>query len=213
MIFLAGPSKRVNACSPKAATRKGSEPVARTVAARVCLLSRASSVSSVSACRLPYSSNQERNSEGSPLSDSDECIENVIVMDKDQKLTSKVISLLVLLNHDLLPILILDSYSRPSFDKVKLITGLTFPDDILTLRERARLEDVGYLGSFLGLKRCEDGHFGEEGFVQAAFARGVLCGGKVLAGAEGGIESIKVCEQRWKSMPESDGGNVSKPAE
>jgi hypothetical protein len=43
MIFLTGPSRRVNACSPRVATTNLSE-VARTVAARDCRFSSANSV-------------------------------------------------------------------------------------------------------------------------------------------------------------------------
>ena len=48
IISLTGPRRRVNACSPKAATRNFSGPAALIEAARVCRVIRASSYKSVS---------------------------------------------------------------------------------------------------------------------------------------------------------------------
>lgn len=93
----------------------------------------------------------------------------------ESRLTSKIVPLGKLLDDRLVAIrVLLDRHGIAALDEEELLAGVAFLDDVLSGRERAGLEHVGDLGALLGLQRGEDGHFGKEGLVESALARGVL---------------------------------------
>lgn len=91
------------------------------------------------------------------------------------QLTTKVVSLDILLHHSIIAISIpLDGHGRPTLDQVELLACITLVNDIGAFDVRARFEDIGDLCAFLGLERGENLDFGEEVFVQPSLARCVL---------------------------------------
>lgn len=139
IMSLAGPRRRVNACSPSVATRSFSE--ARTVAARVWRLRRASSV--------------HVSSYPGMIADA---------------LTAKVVTRGHLADNGLAAVDRLDCLRRAALNQEELVSHVTVPDDVLAGLKRARLEDVGDLGTLSRLERRENRHGSEEGLVLAALA-------------------------------------------
>lgn len=91
------------------------------------------------------------------------------------RLTTKVISLDILLDHRLVTIPIpLDCDCRSTLDQVEFLPCITLFDYVLTFEVCARLEDIGNLGSFLRLERGENLDFREEVFIEPSLARSVL---------------------------------------